>query len=544
MKKLLLNNLFKFKGSIISVLICIISIGVIRQTFPLLFGYLIENISGEMNGTVIWGIILAYSCLFLCAQILHFIENITYADLFNNMLIQIRENCFNKFCNAKREKITESSKGMLLTIINEDVNQVLDFINNCLINLISVSIELIIILALSFYINWIIATYIVLCVTLSIVVSKNIDKIVKKLHDEQKKNKSEVVSFIVDVLEGRQEIVLMNAFDSISQLYCKMRYKVLKSEYRIYTKNVLIERTNSLIALASNIGLMIISCLLVSKGDITVGNYITYAIYFETALAMMNFYGYLAQTRPECQASINRVVKLLDIEQEKNGEERLDKIEKIEIKDFSFSYGDENKKIKVNSLLVKKGDVLLIEGESGVGKSTIIRCLLGLFEGYNGEILINEKELRRIDKNTLRNNAAVLLQGDDFYIGETIYDNICMNQSICKSDVTDMLRDLNIEEYIKGLCNGIDTIYNGEKLGISGGQRQRLLLARTLLKRAELLVLDEPTASLDKENEERFYKIIKKYKKNRIVIIISHRESTKCIADRIINLGIEGESND
>lgn len=540
MKKLILHNIFRFKGSIISVLICIVTIGAIRQTFPLLFGYLIQNISYELNRKVVLGIILTYSCLFLCAQILHFIENLTYADLFNNMLLQLREKCFIKFCNAKKEKITEFSKGKLLTIINEDVNQVLDFINNCLINLISVSIELIIVLVFSFYINWIVATYIVLCITLSIVVSKNIGKIVQKLHDEQRKNKSEVVSFVVDVLEGRQEIVLMNAFDSINHLYCKIKNKQLKNEYIICTKNVLIERTNSLISLLSNIGLMVISCLLVCKGDITMGNYVTYTIYFETALAMMNFYGYLAQAVPECKASINRVVNLLNIEQERNGEEVIDKIEEIAIKDFSFSYGDENNQIKLDSLFVKKGEVLLIKGKSGAGKTTIIKNLLGLFEEYGGEILINGNELSRIDKKSLRNKAAVLLQGDDFYIGETIYDNICMNQSICKSDVLTLVRDLNMEGYIMGLSKDMDTNYNAEKLGISGGQKQRLLLVRTLLKNSELIVLDEPTASLDKENEDRFYNIIKQFKKKRIIIVISHRESTKCIADKMIDLDIRG----
>lgn len=322
MKKLITKTIKKHKWSLLSIAICILVIGLIRQLFPILFGELIQSISDGFNTNKAIGVVLCYSSLFVCAQILHIIENITHADLFNNMLVPIRKQCFSRFLDASTKEASKNTVGEVLDIINEDVDKILEFFSNCVINFASMSIELIAIVTFTIAINPLVAVYIILSVALSFMASQKSGIFLQKLYDLYKQNKSDTLSFVLDVLEGRQEIVFMNAFSSISNFYVTHKIKQLKTEYRIKTRNVIVERTNALISTICNVGLMGLSCVLVANNRMTMGNFISCMLYFETALAMMNFYGYLAHAIPEAKASIARVVDFMELEEEKT-EQRL-----------------------------------------------------------------------------------------------------------------------------------------------------------------------------------------------------------------------------
>lgn len=536
MKKMIIQTIKTYKGSISSISICILTIGLIRQLFPVLFGNLIQSVSGKLDIKKTMGIVLCYSCLFICAQLLHVIENITYADLFNNMLISIRKECFHSFLNATRKSVDKKAPGEIITIINEDVDKILDFINNCIINFGSMSIELIVIIAFTMIINPYLAIYIVICVFFSFVISKNAGKIVKKLYEMQRQNKSETISFVIDVMEGRQDIVFMNAFSSINNLYVKTKMKQLDTEYRIYTRNIVIERVNAFTSVICNIGLMGLSCYFIANARMTMGNFITCTLYFETALAMMNFYGYLAHAIPESQVSINRVIDFIGLEMEKHGIQNIDSINKIDLNNLSFSFDETNDLAEIININVKKRELLYVEGESGVGKTTLIKCILGLYDDYKGNIYFNDIEMRDTNKFSVRERISVCLQGDELLEGETLRDNLCMGEKIEESQIMQVLEKVNIKDFVVRQQNGLDTVFAKEYLGMSGGQKQRLLLARTLLKDADVYVFDEPAAALDSENEKKINDILMELKQKKIVIVTSHRPMIKSIADKTLKI--------
>ena len=535
MKKLIVKTIKNNKWSLLSIAICILVIGLIRQLFPFLFGNLIQSISDGFNLKKATGIVLCYSSLFVCAQLLHVIENITHADLFNNMLVSIRRQCFSSFLNASRKNVNEKTVGEIITIINEDVDKILEFISNCLINFISMSIELLAIVVFTIVINPLVALYIVLSVAVSFLISHNIGKIVQKLYDLYRQNKSDTLSFVIDVLEGRQEIIFMNAFSSISNLYVNHRMKQLKIEYRIKMRNTIIERANALIITICNVGLMGLSCVLIANNRMTMGNFISCTLYFETALAMMNFYGFLAHAIPESKASISRVADFIELEEEKNGTESIDSVEVISLRDLLFSYDDTNIAEPITTE-VYKSELLFIDGESGTGKTTLLKCVLGLHDDYSGKIFFNNTELKNADKLSLRNRISVCLQGDELIEGETIRDNLCMGEMIDEKTIMQILKKLNIENYVINQQSGLDTVYSNESLGMSGGQKQRLLLARTLLKVADVYIFDEPTAAIDEENEKVICNVLNEIIQDKLVIVTSHRKCLKEISDKLITI--------
>jgi len=536
MRDFIFLNIKKYKGNITSISISILAIGFIRQLFPVLFGNLVQSMAGVLVLKKVLGIVICYSCLFVCAQLLHIIENISHADLFNNMLVDIRRSCFDRFLYAKRKEIIKRSTGEILTIINEDVDKILDFISNCVINSISMTVELVFIVIFTTIINPYIAIYIIGSIGLSFLLSKKAGKIVETLYVLQRKYKSDLISFVIDFLEGRKEIFFMNAFSKAMDMYSERKAKQLDIEYKIITKTIIVERINALVNLICNIGLMLLSYYFVTHERMTTGNYITCALYFETALAMMEFYGYLAHAIPESKVSIGRVVDFLNLEEEGNGIKTIESIKKIELSECSFAYEDNNYSTNSINISIDNKGLILLSGESGAGKTTLLKCLIGLLDDYSGIIRFNNIDLRDINKQKIGKRMSVYLQGAELIDGETIRDNLCMGEKLTEDKIRKVLDLVNMSEYIEQLPYGLDTIFSTEETGISGGQKQRLLLARTLIKDADVYIFDEPTASLDIENEKYFIRILTKLKTNKIVFITSHRNEFKSIADYVLEV--------
>lgn len=536
MKKIILDNIKTFRGSFSSIFICIATIGIIRQVFPLLFGYMLDDVVQSRNYKVLITIALFYTCLFLCAQVLHFIENITYANLFNRMLLNIRKKCLTYYLKTTRDIADKKQFGDIITTINSDIDKFLEFINNCVINLATMSLELVVILIFMTLINPIICIYIILGVSVSIFTSRNTGKLVENLYVMQRSQKSIVISFVLDTLEGKREIKLLNAFDFISNKIKEEKLKQLHIEYKISQRNLVIEKANAFVCLLVNLGLMILSSYLIFKNKMTVGNYVSCLIYFETVLAMMGFYGYLSHAIPEAKASINRVLELMNLPCETCGEANDVIIDKIELRNMSFQYNEDVKVLKNINLSINKGEMVAFTGGSGSGKTTLLKNLVGFYDNYEGEIILGSHELKKINKNYLRSKISVMFQNGYLFNGLTIRENLCMGMDIPDKQIKNVCEKVNILEYVEQLSSGFDTVWNKNLCGISGGQKQRLLLVRALLKNADVYILDEATASLDAENEMIIGEAVKEILKDKISIIISHREQLIGMADRVYSL--------
>ena len=330
--------------------------------------------------------------------------------------------------------------------------------------------------------------------------------------------------------------MFMNAFASINKLYIKIKKKQLDTEYRIHTRNIAIERVNALISMICNVGLMGLSCYFIVSNRMTIGNFITCSLYFETALAMMNFYGYLAHAIPESKASINKVVDFIELEREKNGTVVIGSINKIVLNSLSFSFDETADLTEAINANVKKGELILIKGQSGVGKTTLIKYILGLYDDYKGNIYFNDEEMRNVDKYFIRDRISVCLQGDELLEGETLRNNLCMGEDVDEFKIMQVLEKVNIKDFVIQQQNGLEALYSKEHMGMSGGQKQRLLLARTLLKKADVYIFDEPTSDLDNENEKNINNVLAELKQNKIVLITSHRELIKDLADQVLEI--------
>ncbi|WP_035141145.1 peptidase domain-containing ABC transporter [Flavobacterium daejeonense] len=235
--------------------------------------------------------------------------------------------------------------------------------------------------------------------------------------------------------------------------------------------------------------------------------------------------------------SILRLNEIHDIQESSNSEKKLDNFEKgsIHLKNISFAYnGDYNVLNNIN-LKIKKGTTTAIVGISGSGKSTLVKLLLKFYYPEKGVITIDNENLNNLDDKIWRSQCGVVLQ-DSFIFSNSIAFNVTMEEEYDMKKLINAVEYANIKKFIEKLPMNYNTIIGQQGIGISQGQKQRILIARAIYKNPHYIFLDEATSALDTENEKIIHDNLQQFFKGKTVVIIAHRLSTVKNADQIIVL--------
>lgn len=270
----------------------------------------------------------------------------------------------------------------------------------------------------------------------------------------------------------------------------------------------------------------------------TTGQFMSFLVSLLLAYQPLKALGNLNISIQEGLAGAERIFKLLDTPDsflEKNDKQKkplvLDKGE-IELKNVSFSY-DEKIIIKNINLVFPSGKKTALVGLSGSGKSTILSLLLNLFDNYQGEILIDKQNIKKISLHSLRENIALVTQ-ETMLFNDTITKNIQYGKlNTNKADIDKAVNLAGVNQFSESLPQKLDTIVGESGVKVSGGQRQRIAIARAIIKDAKILLLDEATSSLDNYTEGLIQESINELMKNKTSIVVAHRLSTIEDADLI-----------
>nr|WP_246791623.1 ATP-binding cassette domain-containing protein [Clostridium perfringens] len=230
-------------------------------------------------------------------------------------------------------------------------------------------------------------------------------------------------------------------------------------------------------------------------------------------------------------------MNLFNIQAELNGSLLINDISKIELKNVNFSYDNNIIVLKDFSYTFNKGKIYKIIGENGKGKSSLINVIIGLYNNYTGNINYNDINIKNIDIIDLRKNFISVVEQEPVLMNDTIYNNLTYNIQHSKENLLNLtLKELNLDTFINSLENGMDTIISEKNYNLSGGQKQKLSVTRSLLKQPKLLILDEANSAMDKESVEKLNTLLKNIKKDMIIIIITHTETFNEIIDETIVL--------
>ena len=283
---------------------------------------------------------------------------------------------------------------------------------------------------------------------------------------------------------------------------------------------------------------MLMSGIEVSKGNQTIGDFVLVNALLMQLSIPLNFFGFIYREISQGMIDLRSLFSVLKIEPEikdkKNAIEMSFEKTDIEFKNVSFSYDNKRNVLNKINFKIPSGSSLAIVGPTGAGKSTISRLLFRFYDVSSGSILVNGKDVRDITQVSLRKNIGVVPQ-DTVLFNDTIYYNLSYGKiNADEKEIWEVARRAKLSELIKTLPDGMSTVVGERGLKLSGGEKQRVAIARTILKNPPILILDEATSSLDTLTEKEIKVSLNNLAKKRTSIIIAHRLSTIVDADKIL----------
>lgn len=345
-------------------------------------------------------------------------------------------------------------------------------------------------------------------------------------------------AYFLDSIKGIKDIVLNNAGETrkrgVSERSDTLSGYTRELKYKIANATAATEFTVSFMTLIAAGA----AVALVAAGEISIGKAIigVVAIFgsFGPVIAISALPGNLTQTF----ASGDRVLKLLNekpvVENIENGEDFL--FEDLEVKDLCFSYEKDKEVLKDICLNAKRGEIVGIVGKSGCGKSTLLKLLLRFWSKDGGSISYCGKDIEEINSSSLTDNVTMVSQST-YLFDDTIEENL----RVAKEDATEeelerACRRASVHDFIVSLPEGYETRAGALGDNLSAGEKQRIGLARAFLRGSGLILLDEPTSNVDSINEGMILRSLAEQKKDKAIILVSHRESTMAIADRVYRI--------
>ena len=470
---------------------------------------------------------------------LRYLEQYSNHFIAFKLLAALRDKIFKALRVLAPAKLEGRKKGGIISMITSDIETLEVFYAHTISPIcIALIVETLVLLYVgfisSFYLSLAaLVSYIIIGIILPIISSK----LLSDTGVRYRKSFASFNSYYLDSIKGVNDIVLNNAMKERNKEVNSKSDELLAEAKKLKHKSGITEAISYAFVSLSLIGVLILGLYLSDKNIITIPKMIMGLVAIFGSYGPVIALSALPQNLTQTFASGDRVLDLLEekpvVREIKDGKNFsfLD----LKVNNLSFKYDEASVLNNVN-LEVKRGQIVALVGPSGCGKSTLLKLLLRFYETNSGDILYNNISINDINTSSLLDNVTLVSQ-QTYLFDDTIKENI----KIAKYDATDeeiieAAKKASIHEFIESLPDKYDTKVGQLGDNLSAGEKQRIGLARAFLSNAPLILLDEPTSNVDSINEGIILKSLKDQKENKSIILVSHRESTTAIADRIYRI--------
>lgn len=453
------------------------------------------------------------------------------------LLAVLRDKIFGALRILCPAKLESKQKGSIIAMITSDIETLEVFYAHtispiCIAVLVSVAVFLFVGFVSSWYLAFVaLVGFLTIGIVVPLISSG-------RLKESGVKYRAEFASFsayFLDSIKGIKDIVLNNAGEEREEEVNKRSDGLLaetkKMKHNITRAGSAIELTVSVFVLITlTVGILLVKNDMLSLGRMIIGM-VTVFSSFGPVIAVGSLPGNLTQTFASGDRVLNLLAEKPAVEAVTNGKDFDYK--NLDVKDLSFSYDGQTEVLKDVKMHAEKGEIIGIVGESGCGKSTFLKLLLRFWERSGGEINYDNTDIDKINTDSLLKNVTMVSQST-YLFEETIEDNLRIAKpDATQEEIENACKMASVHDFIMTLPDGYKTQVGALGDNLSAGEKQRIGLARAFLRGSELILLDEPTSNVDSINEGIILKALKEQKNKKSIILVSHRESTMAIADRI-----------
>ena len=461
----------------------------------------------------------------------------------------IQVDMFSSIIKADTKLVDNKHSGKFITNLTNDVGMITNLVSTVILNLFKDSLTLIGLLSVMFYQNWKLSLFAIIMIPVASLAAKSLGKRIGKVTTQQMDQSAVLNSYLIEIFKNHK---LAKIFQR--ENYEKERANKYIEDLKKYSRkiNIVFFRASPIMEVLTGIMIAILiyySAKLIAKNELEVSNFFSFLAAMMLAYQPVRSLATLNIAIQQGLSGAKRVLPIIDyvpeIKDKENSKKLIIQEGVIEFEKVNFNYVDEESKtlMSINLTIPGKKTTALV-GPSGSGKSTILNLIPRFYNANSGEIKIDKQSIYDSSIYSLRKNISLVSQ-DTTLFDDTILNNIAYaNLDATNAEIQNAAKYSFADEFIEKLPDKYNTLIGENGIRLSGGEKQRLSIARAILKKTPIILLDEATSSLDAETESKIQKAISFLTEGRTTIVIAHRLSTILNADKIyvINNGkVAGE---
>ena len=468
-------------------------------------------------------------------------QTVLINKLVQSIIFKIQSSLFNSLLKLDLDVINAMRVGNLQARIMNDVNLMKEALIRSFNNLIRDFFTLIGLIISMFWLNWVLALAVIIVYPLAVFPIVKIGKKSRSLSNFMQEQIGKTSAFVTESFSGIR-LIKSYQLEKVQNKKANNYFEELKIIIiRVISTRAALEPVMEIIGgIAISLVILLAGWQIVS-GTSTVGEFSGFISALLIAVGPARALGTLNSVLQEGTAAANRVFGGIDSKSKIIDAANAEDIKiikgNISFKNIIYNYSDKNIAALDNiNLEINGGETIAVVGPSGSGKSTLVNLILRFFDPHKGDVYIDDKNLKKIKTSSLRKNIAIVSQDTLLFHG-TVSENIAFGNLDCKQiDIENAAKEAEAHNFIRSLPDSYETMVGENGANLSGGERQRIAIARAILRDPSILILDEPTSSLDAEAEDKIKQTLVNIAKDRTTIIIAHRLSTITNANKIILL--------
>jgi len=540
--KRLFPFVWEFKGRVLIALVCMVLSKLAVVGMPLVLRDIIDGLDSE-NGTLVLPVVLllVYGALRMTSSLFNELRDAVFARVRYHAMRGISQRVLSHLYSLSLRYHLDRKTGGITRDLERGTNSLSSILNYLVFNIVPTAAEFVLVAAIllgQYEAKFAIVTFI----TVVIYITFTLSVTEWRMHYRLKMNalESEANTYAVDGMLNYETVKYFNNED-----YELSRYeKTLKG-----WENSAVKSQNSMSLLNFGQGaviavgvtfMMFYATQGVVNGTMTLGDLVLVNTMMLQLFLPLNFLGVIYRALKYSLADMDMMMRLLDTGQEISDKDNAKALHvsdaRVCVEHVSFSYNADRRVLNDVSFEIPSGKKVAVVGPSGAGKSTLSRLLFRFYEADSGRICIDDQDISDVTQESLRENIGIVPQ-DTVLFNQSIFHNIhYANHTATMDDVIRAARVANIHEFIQSLPDGYETIVGERGLKLSGGEKQRIAIARVILKNPRILVFDEATSSLDSRSEQSILSSLKQVAMKHTTLVIAHRLSTIIDADNILVL--------
>lgn len=518
--------------------LCILSEIICSLLQPLLWGKIIQDLLGKSLELVCMDI-KYFSAISILLLIVKFVESYLFNFLTTSIVYDLKIDMYNQILNFPIKIFDEISVGELISRLQEDTNSIATIITNELLTTIIDIFKIIIIGIAMIKINTILSIIVLVTFPIYWIVFLKSGERIKGKVKELKKTNDEYLKNVEQTLIGIREVISLGIKRYVYNIFCDISKKFRKVDLNVSVNNQFFNIIAIFVNMVIKLFTVFVGAYYIINNTLTIQYFITFTTYSDQLTSSLMNVTRLNSTIQQVFVSIERIFNLMDnlsYEKRDYGSSIFSEVKgEIKFENVYFKYRNDYV-IRNVTFNISPNSKVAIVGDSGSGKSTIFNLLLRFYDLSLGKIIIDDINIVDLDESSLRKAISIVRQ-EPFIFNLSIKENLLIgNDYINDQELIDVCKQVNIHDYIISLPEQYNTVISENSTNISGGQKQRLSIARAILKKSKIILFDEVTSGLDNISQSYIQEYIDKISKDHTVIVIAHRLSTIVNSDLIIML--------